>query len=461
MNGTLSAAAFRWFIVLGLVLAIPMTATDGGIFTAAWAQDDDDGGGDDGGGDDDAGGGGRSDADGGNNTVPRRDVPPRRVTGVAPPPVVAPLPERAPDEIVVVDLSAEDLGQLVSRGYAVIQTQTTTLVATIAHRLRIPQGTGLEAARDEVRALPTGGTADFNHYYRTDQGEGPACDGPHCAGFELVGWAAASQSQGCGAGARIGLIDTGINPDHETFTGGQLNVLTVVPEDLPASDAQHGTAVAAILIGKADSRSPGLVPQASVIAVDAFHKVNGDQRSDVFSLVDAMDQLAVAEVDVVNMSLSGPANSVLERMVTRLAEQGIVVVAAAGNDGPRADPVFPGAYAPVLTVTAVDRNGDVYRRAGQGPHVDLAAPGVEVWTAASVKGARGKTGTSFAAPFVTAAVAILMADHKSMTVEQVTQALTGSARDLGTPGRDEVFGAGLVQFGQLCGRVQPTAVSSE
>jgi minor extracellular protease Epr len=114
-----------------------------------------------------------------------------------------------------------------------------------------------------------------------------------------------------------------------------------------------------------------------------------------------------------------------------------------------------------LTVTAVDRNGDVYRRAGQGPHVDLAAPGVEVWTAASVKGARGKTGTSFAAPFVTAAVAILMADHKGMTVEQVTQALTGSARDLGTPGRDEVFGAGLVQFGQLCGRVQPTAVSLE
>jgi minor extracellular protease Epr len=459
MNGTLSAAALRWFIVLGLVLAIPMTAKDGGIFTAAWAQDDDDGGGDDDGGDDDGGGGGGD--DGGDNDTPRRDVPTRRVTGVAPPPVAVPLPERAPDEIVVVDLSAEDLGQLVSRGYEVIQTQTTTLVATIAHRLRIPQGTGLEVARDEVRALATGGTADFNHYYRTDQDEGPACDGPHCAGFELVGWAAASQSPGCGAGARIGLIDTGINPDHETFIDGQLNVLTVVPEDLPASDAQHGTAVAAILIGKVDGRSPGLVPQASVVAVDAFHKIGSDQRSDVFSLVDAMDQLAIAGVDVVNMSMSGPANIVLERMVTRLAEQGVVVVAAAGNDGPRAGPVFPGAYAPVLTVTAVDRNGDVYRRAGQGPHVDLAAPGVEVWTAASIKGARGKTGTSFAAPFVTAAVAILMAENKGMTVEEVTQAVTGSARDLGAPGHDEVFGAGLVQFGQLCGRVRPTAVPSE
>ena len=280
-----------------------MTATEGGIFPAAWAQDDDDGG------RDDDGGGGRTDDDGGDNTAPRRNVPPRRVTGVAAPPAVAPLPERAPDEIVVVDLSAEDLGQLVSRGYAVIQTQTTTLVATIAHRLRIPQGTGLEAARDEVRAMPTGGTADFNHYYRTDQGEDPAGDGPQCVGFDLVGWAAASQSPGCGAGARIGLIDTGINPDHETFTGGQLNVLAVVPEDLPASDAQHGT--------------------------------------------------------------------------------------------------------------------------------------------------------SFAAPFVTVAVAILMANNEVMTIAEVTQAMTGSARDLGAPGHDEVFGAGLVQFGQLCRGVLPTAASSE
>ncbi len=406
---------------------------------------------DDSSGDDDDASGGRGSADdsrGDNDTGVGNDTPHR--TDHPEPAATDQHIDRAPDEIVVVDLSADDLEQLIARGYELIQTRTSAVVAASVQRLRIPPKAALEAARDEVRALATGDTADFNHYYRTDQGEAPGCDGPHCPGFALVGWTATSRSPGCGAGARIGLIDTGINPDHETFANGQLKVLSVATEDPLSSDTQHGTAVAAILIGKADSRSPGLVPQATVIAVDAFDKVRGDQRSDVFSLVDAMDQLAAEGVDVVNMSLSGPANTVLERMVTALAEQRIVIVAAAGNDGPRADPVFPGAYSAVLTVTAVDRNGRVYRRAGQGPHVDLAAPGVEVWTAASVRGARGKTGTSFAAPFVTAAVALLMAGNKGMTVGQVTQVVTGSARDLGAPGHDAVFGAGLVQLGRLC-----------
>ncbi|NCO21023.1 MAG: S8 family serine peptidase, partial [Rhodobacterales bacterium] len=309
----------------------------------------------------------------------------------------------------------------------------------------------LIAARDEVRALPTGNTADFNHYYRTDAGAALACDGPHCPGFELVGWTDAAALPGCGAGARIGLIDTGINPAHETFAAGRLTVLSDATGGQPPSGRQHGTAVAAILIGQPDSRSPGVVPQASVIAIDAFHKTRGDERSDVFSLVDAMDRLSTQDVDVINMSLSGPPNIVLERMITRLTARGIVIVAAAGNDGPRAKPVFPGAYDPVLTVTAVDRNGAVYRRAGQGPHVDFAAPGVGVWTAASVRGARDKTGTSFAAPFVTAAVAILRSEYPDMTVGKVARTLAATARDLGAPGRDDVFGVGLVQLAPVCG----------
>lgn len=448
-ESTMFRMSWAWLlqcgVAVGLVLAVPAVFCEGALVTTAFAQDDDDGGGDD---DDDDGGFDRDDDD--DDSSPRRIRPTERRVPVAPPAVVAPPLERARDEIVVVDLSADDLGLLITRGYSVIQTQDNARVATVSHRLRIPEGTALEAARDEVRALPSGQTADFNHYYRTDQANDSRCIGPHCAGFDLVGFDPGGLPSGCGAGARIGLIDTGINPDHETFAGGQLTVLSIAPEGLAASDVQNGTAVAAILIGRADGRSPGLVPNASVTAIDAFHKVGGDQRSDVFSLIDAMDRLAMAGVDVVNMSLSGPDNSVLERTVGQLTDQGIVVVAVAGNEGPRADPVFPGAYAPVLTVTAVDRDGRVYRRAGQGPHVDLAAPGVDVWTAASVRGARGKSGTSFAAPFVTAAAAILMAENDTMTVAEVTDILLASARDLGDSGPDAVFGAGLVQLGQVC-----------
>ncbi len=339
---------------------------------------------------------------------------------------------------------------LLARGYEVIETEDITLLALISHRLRIPPDTPLDAARDEVRALPTGATADFNHFYRPDQTAGPDCNAPHCPGFQLVAWTADPQAQMCGAGVRIGLIDTGINADHEAFEQARLTVISAPPDGGEPSGRQHGTAVASILIGDPDGRSPGLVPEATLVAIDAFHAVGNDQRSDVFNLVGSMELLAAENVDVMNLSLSGPPNVVLERMITRLAELDIVVVAAAGNDGPQADPAYPGGYGAVLSVTAVDRNGAVYRRAGQGPHVDLAAPGVEVWSAASISGARGQTGTSFAAPFVTAAVAMALSRNRDMTVNEVAQALTEGARDLGDPGRDAVFGAGLVQLGPLC-----------
>ena len=99
-------------------------------------------------------------------------------------------------------------------------------------------------------------------------------------------------------------------------------------------------------------------------------------------------------------------------------------------------------------MTAVDRRKRVYRRAGQGDHIDLAAPGVDVWAAASVSGVRPKTGTSFAAPFVTAAVAVALTSRGP----GATALLYESAEDLGEPGKDPVYGWGLLNVQSLCGR---------
>jgi len=92
----------------------------------------------------------------------------------------------------------------------------------------------------------------------------------------------------------------------------------------------------------------------------------------------------------------------------------------------------------------------VYRRAGRGSHIDLAAPGVDVWTAASIRGARWKTGTSFAAPFVAAAAAMLRQQTPDMSADAVRQALLGRTIDLGDPGPDAVYGAGLLSVEGLC-----------
>jgi minor extracellular protease Epr len=314
----------------------------------------------------------------------------------------------------------------------------------------VPAGTSLEAARAEVRALASGADADFNHYYRSEEAAQPAvCNGPHCASFDLIGWNAVTDLS-CLADITLGVIDTGINPDHPTFAASRLEVHKLTPGDLDPSRASHGTAVTALLIGDPASRSPGLLPGARVVAVDAFHTDGGDERADVYTLVAAMDFLAARGVRIVNMSLAGPPNTVLERSVAKLSDRDMLLVAAVGNVGPAAEPAYPAAYPGVVAVTAVDKAGTVYRRAGRGAHVDLAAPGVDIWTAASVKGARPKTGTSFAAPFVSATAAAYLAADPQLSAADLISLLTSSAADLGTPGHDEIYGHGLVRAGPTC-----------
>jgi subtilisin family serine protease len=247
------------------------------------------------------------------------------------------------------------------------------------------------------------------------------------------------------------MIDTGINMDHAALAGAQVALTRVAPEDYNASDAIHGTAVAAILVGDPASRAPGLLPGLPLVAVDAFHKASGDERADVYTLVRGLDQLIGAGASVINLSLAGPPNTVLEDTLAAIeAAQGAVIVAAAGNGGPNAPPAYPAAYDSVIAVTAVDKGARAYRRAGRGPHVDLAAPGVDVWTAASVQGARWKTGTSFAAPYVTAAAALWRQAYPELTPAEIRAALSQSAADLGAPGVDEVFGHGLLDLGGRC-----------
>ncbi|WP_299554748.1 S8 family serine peptidase [uncultured Tateyamaria sp.] len=390
-------------------------------------DDDDDGGRDSVSDDDDDDGGRRFVSDDDDDGVTR---------------AAAPVPARAPDEIIAADLSDIDLGQLLAEGFVLLQQidAAPTLV-----RLRIPQALTLDAARTRVRALPSGLSADFNHYYRGSQG---LCDSPECPALELVGY----PLEGICAltDVRIGMVDTGINVDHEAFAGSNLTVHRMSDDRLDPSRAIHGTSVAAILIGAPESRSPGLLPDAALLAVDAFYRAGADERADAFSIAAGIDWLRVRDVDLLNLSLAGSENTVLKDAIDRIVAEDVLVIAAAGNNGPHSAPAYPAAYETTLAVTAVDAGGTVYRRAGQGPHIDLAAPGVDVWTAASVSGARWKTGTSFAAPFVTAAAALLRDAQPDATVNEIRGTLIASARDIGAPGRDNVFGSGLVYMGGKC-----------
>ncbi|MBB3017384.1 subtilisin family serine protease [Microvirga lupini] len=168
------------------------------------------------------------------------------------------------------------------------------------------------------------------------------------------------------------------------------------------------------------------------------------------TLVMALEALAERNVRVVNMSLSGPPNEVLKQAIASAQEKGMIIIAAAGNNGAGADPSYPAAYPGVIAVTAVDRKRDVYRRATQGEYIDLAAPGVDLWVAAPGGGGTTKSGTSYAVPFISAAAAVLQASGTNLNPDGLQATLESNTMDLGKPGRDKTYGYGLLQAAKLC-----------
>jgi uncharacterized phosphosugar-binding protein len=359
-----------------------------------------------------------------------------------------PKPRQASNFILASGLSPEALTRLTAQGFH-IETQTQGSIAPQIVRLRVPQGTSLTQARQRVGRLDARASTDFDHFYYLDEGA-IACVRADCQAASLVNWSSSHVAQ-CGPTPLIGLIDTGINPEHEALKDQAIEVVPRATSHPDASLRDHGTAVAALLVGRPDSQTPGLLPHAKIVAVDVFYRDGGTaDRTDVTSLVNAIEALAKRGVRVMNMSLSGPANALLQQAIEAAQAKGIVIVAAAGNNGAGGEPSYPAAYPGVVAVTAVDQKLNVYRRATQGRYVDLSAPGVNVWTASAQGSGAVRTGTSYAVPFVSAAAGLLLASNPELDTKAVQSRLEEHTRDLGKPGWDPTFGFGLIQMAGLC-----------
>lgn len=362
----------------------------------------------------------------------------RRVVTVAPRPT-----QFEPDMLITQGLGDANVRLLTEQGYRVVERHRLATSDSELVKLRKPRRLTMEDARQAVRNLEPAAKVDFNHYYQPDSED---CRGDRCLVRHIAGWPADSGELACRPGESVGLIDTQINTDHPALKSSRITSIPLAVEAKERSGAKHGTAVAALLVGNGEVT--GLLPGWDLVAVDAFRK--GDIATGL-DLVRAIDILAARNVGVINMSLSGPDNALLREAVAAAVARDIVLVAAAGNDGPRAKPLYPAAYPEVVAVTAIGRDRRIYRRAAQGEHIDIAAPGVNVWTAASISGQRPRTGTSFAAPFVAAASALIKANNPGFSVEEVRIVLENQADDLGVPGRDDVFGWGLLDIRGLCG----------
>jgi hypothetical protein len=205
--------------------------------------------------------------------------------------------------------------------------------------------------------------------------------------------------------------------------------------DGPPAANGHAAAVATIL-ARAANVAMLRVLAADVIAAGPIEAAAADD------IARALDWAALEGAGVINVSLTGPPSMTLALVARALAARGCLIVAAAGNDGPRAAAPFPAALPGVIGVTAVDARGRVWRRATRGPHVDFAALGVRIF----LDGEHTVTGTSYAAPVVAGLLARRLPRPDPNQARLAQRDLESRARDLGAPGRDPVFGAGLVDL---------------
>lgn len=244
---------------------------------------------------------------------------------------------------------------------------------------------------------------------------------------------------------RVGMIDSRVDTTHPALSNSNIETRSFARAGAAAPDF-HGTAIASIIAANSDEYQ-GLAPNAQVYAASVFEMdaKRGEIASTV-SLIRALDWLISTDVDVVNISLAGPPNRLLERALDKAALQDVVVMAAAGNGGPVARPMYPAAYSSVVAVTAVDSAQQVFRLANRGEYLALAAPGVDLRHAQPGGGYAASSGTSFAVPFAVTAAARLSRIQPDVNIIDM---LLSSAMDLGPPGRDSIYGYGLLTLGAL------------
>ena len=337
---------------------------------------------------------------------------------------------------------ADVFEQLAQEGYLFDRVSELSGLGFLLAEVAAPASFDLSATRAGIYEVIGGQQADvdLNHLYTAGVPD-PQNDEQPLAGLaprELL----PPPTDLSGLTLRIGIIDSSIDRRHNAFANASITTQRFVDNDSPPN--AHGTAIASIIASN-DPKALGLAPSAQIYAAEVFdHNEQQGEFASTVSLIKALSWLMTQDVSVINISLAGPSNRLLETALTRVREKGVLAIAAAGNGGPMAQPMYPAAYPEVVAVTATDNRGRAFRLANRGEYVDIAAPGVNIRHAQAGGGFAASSGTSYAVPFVTVAAARLL----QSTVEPalMLDALYASARDIGAPGRDQIYGYGQLQF---------------
>ena len=295
---------------------------------------------------------------------------------------------------------------------------------------RAPEGMSTRRALARLRAMDPSGAYDFNHLYMDS--------GAMAAPFPA---SAASSEQATAvpaSGIEVGLVDGGVDAAHPVFRDAVIHQHGCGDKPVPSA---HGSAVASLMIGNSEMFH-GAAPGAELFTADVY--CGSQTGGAVDAVVEGIAWIARQRVPVINVSLVGPPNVTLENVVKVVIARGFIVVAAVGNDGAAAPPLYPASYPGVVGVTGVDARQKALLEACRGPQVDFAAPGADMAAAMLSPSFAAVRGTSFAAPIVAGLLAAQLREPDVAGAERAIAALTQQAVDLGSRGFDKVYGNGLV-----------------
>lgn len=244
---------------------------------------------------------------------------------------------------------------------------------------------------------------------------------------------------------RIGIIDTGINPDHPDLRSNfREGISTLDDHSSFLDDYGHGTHVAGIIGAGNNQGMVGINPYVDIFSVKAFDKRGSGNLSDI---IEGLDWLLRRNVSIINMSFStSDSSQSFTRAIQMLYNRGVVLVAAAGNDG--GDVNYPARFPEVIAVSAIDRHDRLANFSSHGPEINFCAPGVDINSTWLGSGYAVKSGTSFAAPHVAGAVADVFNYYGYMHPSQVMSMLSEKAVRLGELSKEQQ-GVGLVELTRL------------
>ena len=357
-----------------------------------------------------------------------------------------------PGEVCVINANEAEAKKLdeyvLAQGYTKKKRRVLTNLGFVMSILHVPPGQTVQQGIVALREVFPSQIIDANHHYYL-QGQTTQMD-PRLYGHRLVKWN--EQVVRCTSqNIQIGMIDTPVDRNSLPLHHRKIQTKSFLPTKASKARNHHGTAIATLLVGQAQSTNHALLPQASLFAAEAFRQTDaGNTEATTWSIVRALDWLVEQNVQIINLSLGGPPNALLSYAIKKTLAENIPVVAAGGNAGTQGASIYPAAQPGVIAVTALDANLDPYRHASRGSYIAFSAPGVDIWIPNDQGGGLFQSGTSFAAPFVTTAAATVKQLHPNWTPEQVANHLANDALDLGAIGKDETFGWGLIQIPQTC-----------